>query len=157
MRGVASLSVSLVVVAVLFVCAATAAHAQGKVDPGQNVAPGTKQPAEIGPPQLLKDANFRQPYVHALGPLAKESWLTTLDGPAPPIRDVQVAGNVYKLVSACKNHDCRDNNLVVLYAPRFRTIYGKIVLRGRSTLIGAPPQRVAKELERLWRAEWRHK
>ena len=157
MMGVPPPSAALVAVAILFLNAATTAHAQGKVDPGQNAAPGTKQLAEIGPPELLKDANFRQPYVHALGPLAKESWLTTLDGPAPPIRDVQVAGNVYKLVSACKNHDCRDNNMVVLYAPRFRTIYGKIVLRGRSTLIGAPPQRVAKELERLWRAEWRRK
>ena len=106
---------------------------------------------------MLKDANFRQPHVHALGPLAKESWLTTLDGPAPPIRDKQGAGNGYKLVSACKNHDCRDKNMVVLYAPRFRTIYGKIVLRGRSTLIGSPPQRVATELERLWRTAYRRK
>jgi hypothetical protein len=31
--------------------------------------------------------------------------------------------------------------------------YGKIVQRGRSTLVGSPPPPVAAELERLWRVE----
>jgi hypothetical protein len=124
-------------------------------DPNRNVAPGAKPPAGTGPPDLLRDANFRQPYVQALGPLAREPWLMQLDGPAPPVRKVEVAGNAYQLVSVCKNHDCRDNNMVLLYAAKFRTIYAKILVRGRSTLIGAPPQRVATELERLWREEWR--
>jgi hypothetical protein len=124
-------------------------------DPNRNVAPGTPPPVEVGPPDLLKDAKFKGPYVRALGPLASEPWLMKLDGPAPPIKKVQVAGNDYQLVTVCKNHDCRENTLVLLWAPATQAIYGKIVQRGRSTLVGSPPPPIAAELERLWRVEWR--
>lgn len=124
-------------------------------DPNRNVAPGTAAPVEVGPPDLLKDAKFKRPYVQTLGPLSKEPWLMQLDGPAPPIRRVQLAGNDYQLVSVCKNHDCGDNNMVLLYAAASQTVYAKVVQRGRSTLVGAPPPPVAAELERLWKAEWR--
>jgi len=77
--------------------------------------------------------------VQALGPLAKEPWLMVLDGPAQPIKKVQVAGNEYQLASVCKNHDCYDNNMVLLYAAASQTVYGKVVQRGRAVLLGAPP------------------
>jgi hypothetical protein len=124
-------------------------------DPNRNVAPGTAPPVEIGPPDLLKDAKFKKPYVQALGPLAKEPWLMQLDGPAPPIKKVQIAGNEYQLVSVCKNHDCFDNSMVLLYAAASQTVYAKVFQRGRSTLVGAPPAPIAAELERLWTAGYR--
>jgi hypothetical protein len=124
-------------------------------DPNRNVAPGTAPPAQIGPPDLLKDETFRRTYTKALGPLAKEPWLMELDGPAPPVKKVQVDGKEYQLASVCKNHDCADNNMVLLYAAATPSVYAKVYQRGRSTLVGAPPAPVATELERLWKAEWR--
>jgi hypothetical protein len=106
-------------------------------------------------PEMLKDAKFKKPYVQALGPLATEPWLMELDGPAQPVEKVQVAGREYQLVSVCKNHDCYDNSMVVLYEAASRAVYGKVWLRGRSTLVGAPPAPVAAELERLWKATYR--
>ncbi|RPI42631.1 MAG: hypothetical protein EHM59_17380 [Betaproteobacteria bacterium] len=124
-------------------------------DPNRSVAPGTKPPVEIGPTDLLRDEKFKRSYVQALGPLAKEPWLMELDGPAQLVKKVQVAGNEYQLASVCKNHDCYDNNMVLLYAAASQTVYGKVVQRGRAVLVGAPPAPVAAELERLWKATYR--
>jgi Inhibitor of vertebrate lysozyme (Ivy) len=124
-------------------------------DPNRNVAPGTSAPVQVFPGALLKDARFKRLYLQALGPLAREAWLTELDGPAQPVENVQVAGADYQLVSVCKNHDCGDNSMVVLYAAAAQMLYGKVFQRGRSTLVGAPPPQVAAELERLWKATYR--
>ena len=88
------------------------------------------------------------------GPLAKEhDWLTVLDAPAPPVKRVHVAGATYQLVHVCKNHDCADNNLTLLYAPG--AVYARLMLRAKPVLLGGPPPAVADELGRLWQAEWR--
>jgi hypothetical protein len=122
-------------------------------DPNRNRAPVATVAAELGPPDLLRDAKFRQPYLKALGPLANEDWLKVLDGPAPSVTSVTVAGTSYKLVHVCKNHDCADNNLTPLYAPG--TVYASLMLRGKPTRVGAPPPAVATELDRLWQGQWR--
>lgn len=109
----------------------------------------------LGPTALLKDPKFRSLYYRALGPKVSEAWLAKLDGPAPPMKRVKVVSVDYTLASACKNHDCGDNNAVLLYSPNRSVVYGKIFQRGRTTLIGAPPPAVAAELDRLWLAEWR--
>jgi len=141
------------------VMAAVPAALKGKrvrhCDPNRNLAPGTKPPVEIGPSDLLRDAKFRRSYAQALGPLAKEPWLMQLDGPAQSVQKVRIGGNEYQLVSVCKNHDCYDNNMVLLYAAASETVYGKVNQRGRAVLVGAPPAPVAAELERLWRATYR--
>ncbi len=124
-------------------------------DPNRNVAPGTQRPVELSPVDMLKDAKFKRLYVQALGPLAREPWLMELDGPAPPVKMVQIAGTTYQLLSVCKNHDCYDNSMVVLYAALPKALYGKVFLRGRSILVGAPPAPIATELERLWKATYR--
>ena len=134
------------------VMAAVPAALKGKrvrhCDPNRNVAPGTKPPVEIGPSDLLRDAKFKRPYMQALGPLAKEPWLMELDGPAQPVRKVQVAGNDYQLASVCKNHDCYDNNMVLLYAAASQTVYAKVVQRGHAVLVGAPTPPVVAEKPR---------
>ena len=141
------------------VMAALPAAVKGKrvrhCDPNRNVAPGTSPSIQLFPGALLKDATFKRQYVQALGPLATEPWLMELDGPAQPVEKVQIAGTEYQLVSVCKNHDCADNSMVVLYAAAPQTVYGKVFQRGRSTLIGAPPPPVAAEPERLWKATYR--
>lgn len=124
-------------------------------DPNRNLAPGASPPVQTSPSDLLKDATFRQAYVQALGPLARERWLAKLDGPAPLVKTVRVAGHDYQLLSACKNHDCAANNIVVLYAAGSQALFGKVLHRGGPLLIGAPPAPVAAELEKIWKAEWR--
>jgi hypothetical protein len=69
-----------------------------------------------GPPDLLRDSRFKSVYYKALGPKVKESWLAELDGPAPPNKKIKVGGTDYVFASACKNHDCGDNNVVLLYS-----------------------------------------
>lgn len=124
-------------------------------DPNRNLAPGAKPAQEIYPGVLLKDARFKRPYLQALGRLASEPWLTELDGPAQEVKKVQLGGTEYQLVSVCKNHDCYDNNVVVLYAAPTQTVYARVLQRGRPILLGTPPAPVAAELERLWKATYR--
>jgi len=132
-------------------------------NPAANEAPrppapaAAKAPADaiIGPPELLQDAKFKSIYYKALGPKVKEPWLAELDGPAPPVKKITVAGTEYLFASACKNHDCGDNNTVLLYSAVQGVVYGKILQQRRTSLIGAPPPAIAAELDRLWAAEWR--
>jgi hypothetical protein len=120
--------------------------------------PSTAQSESItGPGDLLRDSRFKSAYFKALGPKVKESWLTELDGPAPPNKKVNIGGTEYTLASVCKNHDCGDNNMVLLYSGEKGIVYGKIFQQRRSTLIGAPPATVAAELDRLWVAQWRRR
>lgn len=104
---------------------------------------------------LLYNAQAKATYHKALGPLVKEPWLAKLDGPSREYRPVQVAGEDYMLGSTCKNHDCYDQTIVLLWSGVQNVVYGKVVQKGKSTLIGAPPPAVAAELEKLWKAEFR--
>ena len=140
-------------------------------DPNRNVAPGKSSPDaqakadpnkfkgytldELSASGLLYNAKAKATYYKALGPLSKESWLAKLDGPSPQNKKVKAANADYFLLSACKNHDCADNNVVLLYSAVQDVVYGKVYQRGRSTLIGAPPPAVAAELEKLWKPEFR--
>ena len=128
----------------------------------QAAAPNPPSPApqkysetEISAPGLLADPKFKSAYYKALGAMMKESWLAKLDGPSPTNKKVKVAGTEYLLAGACKDHDCADNNIALLYSAAQGVVYGKVYRQRRSTLIGSPPPAIATELERLWRAEWR--
>ena len=104
---------------------------------------------------LLMDPKFKAAWHQALGAKASEPWLGELDGPSPNTSKVQVDGAEYFLGAACKNRDCSDNSLVVLYSQPRGVVYGYIYERGRTTRVGGPPPGVAVELERLWRKQWR--
>jgi hypothetical protein len=110
---------------------------------------------ELGASGVLDDPKAKATYYKALGQLSKERWLAKLDGPSPQNKRVKVAGADYVLVSACKNHDCGENSMVMLYSASQDAAYGKVYQRGKSTLIGAPPPALVPELERIWKAEWR--
>lgn len=119
--------------------------------------PRTYSLVELDAGGILLDPKAKAAYMKALGPLARVSWLASLDGPSPQNKAVKVAGADYVLAISCKNHDCAENNLVLLYSASKGVAYGKVVQRGRSTLIGAPPPQVSSELEKLWRSEWGQK
>lgn len=110
---------------------------------------------ELSAPGLLYDARIKSIYYQALGAKRNMHWLATLDGPSPTNKKITIAGVEYILAGACKNHDCGDNNVVLLYAPVQGRIYGKIYERGRVTFIGQPSASLMGELNRLWKAEWR--
>ena len=133
--------------------AVAAPPAQGKADPNKTFKGYAL--TELSAAGLLYDPKAKATYYKALGPLSKESWLAKLDGPSPQNRPVKVTGVDYVLVSACKNHDCEQNNVVLLHSGSQDIVYGKVYQRGKSSLIGSPPPAVAAELDRLWKAEYR--
>ena len=139
--------------AIVLAAASATAWAQAKGDPDKTFKGYALD--ELSAPGLLYNQKAKATYFKALGPLTKEPWLATLDGPSPQNRRVKVAGADYFLLAACKNHDCENNSAVLLYSQPQDIVYGKIYQRGKSTLIGAPPPAVASELERLWKSEWR--
>ena len=66
-------------------------------------------------------------------------------GPSNEFRPVKVAGDDYMLGSTCKNQDCYDNTVVLLWSGVLDVVYGKVVQKDKSSLIGAPPPAVAAE------------
>jgi hypothetical protein len=109
---------------------------------------------ELSAAGLLYDPKAKAGYYKALGPLAKEPWLANLDGPSSENKAIKVANADFVKIATCKNRDCYDNTVVLLWAAP-DVVYGKVVRKGRSTLVGSPPPAVAAELERLWKAEFR--
>ena len=126
-------------------------------DPNRNALPGVQVAAPPGSADLLRDPRFKAAYLEALGPLAKERWLARMEGPATELRKVKVVGNDFALAATCKPHDCADHNMVLLWTPKPGVLHGLVFQKGRTTLIGNPPPEVAKELQRLWAAEWRQR
>lgn len=124
-------------------------------DPNRNALTQAPQPARLGAPDLLSDPRFKAAYVKALGPSAKDRWLSRLDGPGPELRKLKVAGTEYTLAATCKPHECADSNLVLLWAPKTAVLHGLVFQNGSNALLGNPPPEVAKELQRLWAIEWR--
>jgi hypothetical protein len=105
---------------------------------------------------LLYDPKAKAAYYKALGPLSKEPWLATLDGPSSENKAIKVAGADFVKIATCKNRDCYDNSVLLLWAAGTPdVVYGKVYQRGKSTLIGSPPPAVAAELEKLWKTEFR--
>lgn len=131
--------------------------------PGSKGRTAAVKPAPAPPPSedpmdaagMLTVPKFKAAYRKALGTRAKTPWLAKLDGPSPQARKVTVAGNEYLLLASCKNHECDENNLVLLWSAPRGIVYGMIHEGGKSAHIGRPPAAVAKELGGLWRAEWR--
>jgi hypothetical protein len=133
--------------------AATPAAAPTKADPNKTF--NGYALTELTAAGLLYNRKAKATYYKALGPLSKEPWLATLDGPSSENQPVKVAGADYVLISTCMNHDCFENSVVLLYSGTQDLVYGKVYQRGKSTLIGSPPPAVAKELEKLWKTAFR--
>jgi hypothetical protein len=101
----------------------------------------------------MTDPGFKAAYLRALGPLQREIWLIDMDGPGDQ-HVATVAGGPFLQVSTCKDRDCGDNSMLVLYRPRPRTLWGVVSVRGRKTLIGNPPTAIVPQLLRLFKAAW---
>lgn len=110
---------------------------------------------ELGAAGLLLDPAAKAAYAAILGPLRDEPWLAELDGPSPTNQLIDIAGRSFLLASACKNHDCYDNSVVLLYDALDGVMYGEVRRSGQVTLLGGPPPALVPELHRLWREEFR--
>jgi Inhibitor of vertebrate lysozyme (Ivy) len=105
--------------------------------------------------EFMQDPKFKPLYFKALGPKASTPWLAGMDGPAPPTRKIQIDGSDYLLSAFCKSRECNDHSAVLLYSAPKGEVYGVIYEKGRTTLIGGPPDGVGAELSKLWKTQWR--
>jgi len=119
------------------------------------LAPAAQAQRMLEPAEYLQDPKFKPLYVKALGAKAQTPWLAKMDGPAPTTRKVQIDGAEYVLSAFCKNRECGDHSAVLLYSAARSAVYGVIYEKGRTTLIGGPPDNVGAELSKLWKTEWR--
>ena len=129
---------------------------KAKADPVGPAASETKvTPAPTETTAALRaDKNFRAAYSKAMGPNMRERWIAVLDGPARPSRIVSFDGVDYAMLASCKDHDCADNNLVVLWSAPKKTLYGLLRRTGENEFVGSPPVAVAEELTKLWQEAW---
>jgi hypothetical protein len=105
---------------------------------------------------LMTDPGFHAAYLAAFGPVGKDYWLTEMDGPGEQ-KVVTMGGVRYVELTICKPHDCGDNNLMVLYRPAPRALYGAIRRKGGPAVtIGHPPLPIAVQVKQLWAKEWVH-
>lgn len=131
--------------------------AQAAAPPTAPASPASRKsetPAS-SPDSVVASQAFRSAWRQALDADARESWLARMDGPAPAPRWVDIAGDRYVLNAFCKAHDCHDNSAVAIYQPDTGKAMGLVQRSGRNVLVGGPSAPVAKELQRLWMAEWR--
>jgi hypothetical protein len=106
--------------------------------------------ADIG---AMTDPGFKAAYLQALGPLRRESWLIDMDGPGDQ-KITSFAASSFLQVSTCREHDCGDNAMLVLYRPHPRTLWGIVTIDRHATLIGNPPPAVVAQLRRLFKTAW---
>jgi hypothetical protein len=56
-----------------------------------------------------------------------------------PVAHVTIAGTRYELFNACKAHDCADNRIEVMFAPKGTKAWGAIRIDGKNvSYLGAP-------------------
>jgi Inhibitor of vertebrate lysozyme (Ivy) len=139
----------------VFSVAAASASAQGKGDANSAKIFKGYALTELSAAGLLYNAKAKEIYYKALGPLVKEPWLAKLDGPSSEGQAMKVANSDYVMLYTCKNRDCYDNNVVLLWSGVQDVVYGKVYQKGKSTLIGNPPPAVATELETMWKKQFR--
>lgn len=147
-------SIAFVLLVVVGVTAAPAS-AQGKADANSAKIFKGYALTELSAAGLLYNAKAKEIYYKALGPLVKEPWLAKLDGPSSEGQAMKVANDDYVMLYTCKDRDCYDNNVVLLWSGIQNVVYGKVNQKGKSTLIGNPPPPVAAELEKLWKKQFR--
>jgi hypothetical protein len=131
--------------------------ARAATPPAEPAAASQPPPPTGSPAALAQGPAMQKAWRAALGARENDRWLVRREGPSPEPQWVTVDGTRYLLHAFCKPHDCHDNNAIALYDQGSGRIYGLVQRNDRNTLVGAPPQALAPQLERLWREQWRQK
>ena len=109
------------------------------------------------PSDLLRSEAFKSAWFSALGPMAGERWMAGLEGPAPEVRREQLAGQTWLVAASCKPRDCGAHNLVLVYDELSGQVHALVQQRGQFALLGRPSGRLTRELQQIWRQEWRQR
>jgi hypothetical protein len=131
--------------------------ARAATPPAEPAATKQPSPPTGSPAALAQGPAMQKAWRAALGAKETDRWLVRREGPAPEPQWVTVDGTRYVLHAFCKPHDCFDNNAIALYDQGSGRIYGLAQRNGKNTLVGAPPQALAPQLDKLWREQWRQK
>ena len=132
--------------------AAGAGASAGKsASPAAKSAPGQEQDPSV----VFYNPKFKAIYSKIAGPLKREAWLTTFEGPASLNANVVVDGAEFRVATICKPHDCYDHNALFMFAEKQGLVYAKVNNNGKFTLVGAPPPAAVAELDRQWKASFR--
>jgi hypothetical protein len=131
--------------------------ARAATPPAEPAAASQPPPPTGSPAALAQGPAMQKAWRAALGARENDRWLVRREGPSPEPQWVTVDGTRYLLHAFCKPHDCHDNNAIALYDQGSGRIYGLVQRNDRNTLVGAPPQALAPQLEKLWREQWRQK
>jgi len=105
--------------------------------------------AAVAADVYLADAIKSSAYAQSLAELLKSAgslpdWTNELRKPrgnyvGTPVVHVTIAGTHYELFNACKAHDCGDNRIEVMFAPKGTKAWGAILVDGKNvTFLGAP-------------------
>jgi Inhibitor of vertebrate lysozyme (Ivy) len=132
--------------------AAGAGPSTGKsASPAAKAAPGQEQDPSV----VFYNPKFKAIYGKIAGPLKREAWLTTFEGPASLNANVVLDGVEFRVATICKPHDCYDHNALFLFAEKPGIVYAKVNNNDKFTLIGAPTPAAVAELDRQWKASFR--
>jgi hypothetical protein len=131
--------------------------ARAATPPAEPAATKQPSPPTGSPAALAQGPAMQKAWRAALGAKETDRWLVRREGPAPEPQWVTMDGTRYVLHAFCKPHDCFDNNAIALYDQGSGRIYGLAQRNGKNTLVGAPPQALAPQLDKLWREQWRQK
>lgn len=101
--------------------------------------------------ELLKQAPYRAAWTEMLKGEAVPGWVAsyakTFNGPASPVTAVTVGGESDTLAWVCKTHDCRDNQLHVLFAPGGSRAWALLSEDSQQRFLGHPTESVQAVLK----------
>src|SRR5690349_5443096 len=100
---------------------------------------------------FIKDAVFRNVYDSLARGKTWDPWLRELSGVNAPLEYVSIGQDTeeFMLLSICKPHNCSVENAVILYSPKRRVAYAKVLVAGQFTTLGNPPMAISSDLDRL--------
>jgi hypothetical protein len=95
---------------------------------------------------LIKNPEFKQSYLKALGDKRKESWIAKLNGPSSEVAHKTIAGDDYIVGHSCMPHNCGTYNLIFFYSANKKQVFVKLNEEGESSILGKPTPKIEEEL-----------
>ena len=104
----------------------------------------------VYPWELLKDKNFKNLYLKALGGLKNIPWIRGISAVGGKNKIVEIKGKKYIYITFCKPHFCDTEMVYLLYSPEENRLFGVYLIESdydfSKVLIGNPSE---KDLEIL--------
>lgn len=101
------------------------------------------------PWELVKDPNFSKAYKSTVTVQSSIPWLKKLSGPSSSSRNVTIENKDFLFMHSCKPHYCDEENIVLLYSEKTRSVYASLMQNGKLSVLGKPSPAITSELNRL--------